>query len=333
MALIDGTHWNSYLMRTLVTGASGFVGTGLIRHLMRDPARQVVAPYRTRPLPEHSQLLSIKTGERADRNDWRKALDGVSSVIHLAARVHVMNDTSSDPLAEFRRTNVDGTLNLARQCADAGVRRFVFVSSIKVNGEATAAGHAFRADDPPQPADPYGVSKFEAEQGLRELARLTGLELVIVRPPLVYGPGVRANFLSMMAWLRAGIPLPLGAIDNRRSLVALDNLCDLLVCCMQHPAADGQVFLAGDGEDVSTPELLRRLGRALGRRARLLPIPPTLLRASLGLLGKGDIAQRLCSSLQVDISAARKHLGWQPPISLDEGLRRAAVAFLDGQAR
>ncbi len=243
-----------------------------------------------------------------------------------------MRDTVAEPLADFRRVNVEGTRQLARQAAAAGVQRFVYVSSIKVNGESTAPGRPFRADDPPQPVDPYGISKHEAEQALREQAATAGMELVVIRPPLVYGPGVRANFRSMMTWLQRGIPLPLGAIDNRRSLVALDNLCDLIVTCVQHPAAAGRTFLAGDGEDVSTTELLQRLGRALGHPARLLPVPPGLLRTTLGLLGKGDIAQRLCSSLQVDISTARELLGWQPPISLDEGLLRAAATFLDQRA-
>jgi UDP-glucose 4-epimerase len=254
-------------------------------------------------------------------------------VVHLAARVHVMHDSAADPLAEFRRVNVKGSLQLARQAAEAGVRRFVYVSSIKVNGEGTEAGRPFRADDAPQPHDPYGISKHEAEVGLHQLAAATGMELVVVRPPLVYGPGVRANFRSMMGWLKRGIPLPFGAIENRRSLVALDNLCDLLVTCTRHPAAAGQTFLAGDGDDVSTTQLLQRLGRALGHPARLVPLPPVVLRRLFGALGKAEIAQRLFSSLQVDISTTRDRLGWQPPIGLDEGLRRAAVAFLAETAR
>ena len=244
-----------------------------------------------------------------------------------------MRDTSADPIAEFRRVNVEASMQLARQAAAGGVRRFIYVSSIKVNGESTALGRPFRAEDAPQLVDPYGISKHEAEQALRGLAASTGMELVVIRPPLVYGPGVRANFRSMMSWLQRGIPLPLGAIDNRRSLVALDNLCNLIVTCVQHPAAAGRTFLAGDGEDVSTTELLKRLGRALGHPARLLPVPPVLLRTTLGLLGKGDIAQRLCDSLQVDIGPARELLGWRPPINLDEGLRLAAAAFLDRPAR
>ncbi len=320
-------------MLTLVTGPSGFVGTGLIQHLLRDPAQQVVAACRTPPARHLERVNAIQVGDLAAHTDWRAALAGVDTVVHLAARVHVMHDTADEPLAAFRRVNVEGSLRLGSQAAAAGVRRFVYVSSIKVNGEATLSGRPFRADDESRPHDPYGVSKHEAELGLRQLAAATGMELVVVRPPLVYGPGVRANFRSMMGWLKRGIPLPFGAIDNRRSLVALDNLCDLLVTCARHPAAPGQTFLASDGEDVSTTQLLQRLGQALGRTARLLPLPPALLRAAFAALGQADVSQRLFSSLQVDMAATRERLGWQPPISLDEGLRRAAVAFLAESGR
>jgi UDP-glucose 4-epimerase len=241
--------------------------------------------------------------------DWQDVLTGCEVVVHLAARVHVMQEATANPLEEFRRVNVQGTLNLARQAAAAGVRRFVFVSSIKV----------------------YGVSKMEAEQGLREIARQTGMEVVIIRPPLVYGPGVKANFAAMMRWLRRGVPLPLGAIHNQRSLVALDNLVDLLVTCLTHPAAANQTFLVSDGEDVSTTELLRRMGQALGRPARLLPVPTSWLKLAAAMVGKvqgarfmPDVVQRLCGSLQVDIEKTRRLLGWTPPVSLDEGLKKAA---------
>jgi nucleoside-diphosphate-sugar epimerase len=238
--------------------------------------------------------------------------------------VHVMADTAADPLEEFRRVNVQGTLNLAQQAAAAGANRFVFVSSIKVNGESTKLGAPFKADDVPAPKDAYGVSKMEAEQGLRELAERTGLEVVIIRPPLVYGPGVKANFAAMMRWLKRGVPLPMGAIHNQRSLVALDNLVDLLVACLAHPAAANQTFLVSDGEDVSTTELLRRMGQALGCPARLVPVPASWLKLTAAGVGKSDVAQRLCGSLQVDIEKTRRLMGWAPPISLDEGLRRAA---------
>jgi nucleoside-diphosphate-sugar epimerase len=240
-----------------------------------------------------------------------------------------MHDESSDPLAEFRKVNVEGTLNLARQAAEAGVRRFIFISSIKVNGEGTPLGSPYRADAQPQPADSYGISKMEAEQGLRALAAETGMEVVIIRPTLVYGPGVKANFLSMMRWLHKGVPLPFGAIHNQRSLVALDNLVDLIVTCIDHPAAANQTFLVSDGEDLSTTELLRRMATALGKPARLLPVPSWLLEAGASILGKKALSQRLCGSLQVDISKTRELLGWTPPLSVDAALRKTAAHFLE----
>lgn len=315
-------------MRALVTGATGFVGGALLERLLATPGQTVVAAVRDRSgkLPPgigHTCVASL-----APDADWRSGLEGVDTVYHLAARVHVMHDTVDDPMAAFRHTNVDGTLQLARQAAASGVRRFVFVSSIKVNGEQTQLGRPCQADDRPAPVDPYGVSKLEAEQGLRRLAGETGLEVVVVRPPLVYGPGVKANFLRMMNWLKHGIPLPFGAIDNRRSLVALDNLVDLLFVCGQHPVAAGQTFLAGDGDDLSTTELLRQLGQALGRPARLIPVPAPWLESALGLLGKRDLAQRLCGSLQVDIAKARALLDWTPPVQVAQALRRTAQAYL-----
>ena len=269
-------------------------------------------------------IVSFVVGDINDATDWGRALVDVNSVVHLAARVHVMHDTAADPLTAFRVVNVEGTLSLARQAAAAGVKRFVFISSVKVNGEATLPGQPFTADDVPAPLDAYGVSKMEAEQGLRELSAQTGMEVVIIRPPLVYGPGVKANFAAMMRWLRRGVPLPLGAIHNQRSLVALDNLVDLIVTCLTHPAAANQTFLVSDGEDVSTTELLRRMGRAMGHPAHLIPVPASLLKLAATMLGKQDVAQRLCGSLQVDIEKTRRLLGWTPPLSLDEGLRRAA---------
>jgi len=235
-----------------------------------------------------------------------------------------MRETAVDPLAVFRAVNVEGTLNLARQAAAAGVRRFVFISSVKVNGESTMLGRSFTADDTPAPEDAYGISKAEAEAGLHAIARKTGMELVIIRPPLVYGPGVKGNFASMLRWVVRGVPLPLAAATgNRRSLVALDNLVSLIATCTQHPRAAGQVFLAGDGEDVSTAELLRRIAQVQEQSARLLWCPVGVVELAARLLGKGDVAQRLLGSLQVDISKNRNLLGWQPLINLDEGLRRA----------
>jgi len=273
-------------------------------------------------------IETFVTGTVNAATDWRNTLAGCTTVVHLAARVHVMRDKVSDPLTAFRRVNVDGTLNLARQASAAGVRRFVFISSIKVNGETTRWGHPFIADDVPDPQDPYSISKHEAEMGLCQIAAETQMEMVIIRPSLIYGPDVKANFQKMMQWLHRGIPLPLGAIHNKRSLISLANLVDLIIICLDHQAAAHQIFLAADGEDLSTTELLRRMGMALGRPARLIPVPTFLLEFGAALLGRGNIAQRLCESLQVDISKARTRLGWNPPISVDEGLRRTAQSFL-----
>ena len=255
--------------------------------------------------------------------DWNNALKCIDGVVHCAARVHVMQDNGTDSLQAYHEVNVKGTLNLAIQAAQAGVRRFVFVSSIKVNGEATQSGHPFTADDVPAPSDLYGVSKLEAEQGLREIEAQMGMEVVIVRPPLVYGPGVKANFATMMRWVARGVPLPLGAIRNARSMVALDNLEDLLVTCLKHPAAAGQTFLVSDGEDVSTTELLRRTAQAMNKKAFLLPVPQSMLELGATLFGKRAVAQRLCGSLLVDITKTRSLLSWTPPLTLDLGLKKA----------
>lgn len=306
-------------MRVLITGASGFVGQALARTLQAQ-GHEVVRAVR-QPQPNSVLIADIDAN-----TDWRLALHGCDAVVHLAARVHQMRDASQDPLANFRRVNTHGTLRLAQQAAAAGVRRFLFLSSIKVNGEEGV--RPYRADDPPHPQDAYGISKWEAEQGLRQLAAETTMETAIIRPPLVYGSGVKANFHTMMRWLYRGIPLPLACVtDNRRSLVALDNLVDLLITCLDHPAAANQAFLVSDGEDLSTAALLRRLGHAMGHPARLLPVPNGLLWAGARLLGKGDMAQRLLGSLQVDIDHTRRTLGWTPPVSVDEGLRRAAEGF------
>ena len=313
----------------LVTGATGFIGKAVLKRLLaKDQARCVVVAARSGGEHWPRAVLPRVTGDLEPSTDWSVALEGVSAVVHCAARVHVMNDTARDPLAEYRRINVQGTLNLARQSAAAGVRRFVFISSIKVNGEATHLGAPFFADDIPAPHDPYGVSKMEAEKGLREISATTGMEVVIIRPPLVYGPGVKANFASMMRWLKRGIPLPLGAINNQRSLVALDNLVDLIVTCITHPAAANQTFLVSDGEDLSTTQLLRRMGAALGKPARLMPIPVFALKLGAALVRKPELAQRLCGSLQVDVSKTAELLGWRPPFSVDEGLTKAAEGYL-----
>jgi nucleoside-diphosphate-sugar epimerase len=307
----------------LVTGATGFVGRAVVARAVRDAiaVRAAVRQAAAAPIPGVEQ---IRVGNLASDTDWSAATAGIETVIHCAARVHMMQEQSDDPLTQYRRVNVEGTLRLARQAAAAGTRRFVFVSSIKVNGEGTPPGSPYTASDSPAPVDAYGVSKREAEDALAELGRTTGMEIVVVRPVLVYGPGVKANFLAMMRWLRKGVPLPFGAIDNRRSLVALDNLVDLLLLCARHEHAANRTFLVSDGEDVSTADLLRRLAAAMETRARLIPVPPALLRAGATMVGRGDLARRLLGSLQVDISPTRRLLGWSPPVSLDEGLRRTA---------
>jgi nucleoside-diphosphate-sugar epimerase len=313
-------------MTTLVTGANGFVGSALCVRLRRDGVSVRGAVRAPKLPPDGVEAVAIDSW--LSDTDWTAALRNVEQVVHLASRVHVMNDKSSDPLAEFRRVNVEGTSALARQAAVAGVKRFVFLSSVKVNGEFTEAGHPFTADDAPAPEDPYGVSKHEAEQLLLQIAAVTGMEVVIIRPPLVYGPGVKANFESMMRWLARGVPLPLAAVtQNRRSLVALENLVDLIVKCLNHPAAANQTFLVSDGEDLSTAQLLKRMGAAMGRPARLFYLPPTLLKLGASLLKRPGIYQRLCGSLQLDIAKTRQLLGWIPPVSVDEGLRRAAEGF------
>lgn len=310
--------------RVLVTGGAGFVGSALLRALNFRTDLEPVAALRAPPIGTESPSVNcVAVGNIDDQTSWGEALVGVHEVIHTAARVHVMNDGAADPLAEFRRVNVQGTLNLARQAAAGGVKRLVFVSSVKVNGEATLPDQPFKPTDTFIPQDPYGLSKYEAEVGLRALAAETGIEVVIVRPPLVYGPGVKANFASMMRWVARGVPLPLGAIQNARSMVALDNLVDLLVTCLKHPAAAGQTFLVSDDEDVSTTKLLRRTAHAMGKEALLVPVPAPLLSLGAALLGKRDLAQRLCGSLQVDISKTRQLLGWSPPLTLDQGLKKA----------
>lgn len=312
-------------MRLIVTGAHGFVGQSLCAELFR---RGYVVRAASRSVMLEADGFEQTFVEPIDgETEWSAALSDVDVAIHLAARVHVMKDVAADPLAAFQTVNVAGTLNLARQAAAAGVKRFVFISSIKVNGEATQPGQPFTADDAPAPQDPYGVSKMEAEQGLRQIAAETGMEVVIIRPPLVYGPGVKANFAALMRAVQRGWPLPLGAVHNQRSLVALDNLVDFIVTCISHPQAVNQTFLVSDGHDLSTTELVRGMARAAGVSARLLPVPVWALQAGATLLGKGDAVQRLCGNLQVDISKARELLGWVPPVSVEEGLKRVAEGY------
>ena len=313
--------------RVLVTGGQGFVGKALVADVLNQGFRVSVSSRRKLTEPD-SGLEYFQTGSLGSATDWFAALKDVDTVVHCAARAHVMNDAASNSLEGFRAVNLHGTLNLARQALDAGVRRFVFISSIGVNGAGTF-GVPFSAHDAAAPHSPYAWSKYEAEMGLRKYAEESEMEVVIIRPPLVYGPNAPGNFGSLVRWLKRGIPLPLGAIHNQRSLVALDNLVDLIVTCLTHPAAANQTFLVSDGEDVSTTELLRRMGQAQGHPARLIPVPASWLKLAATMVGKPDVAQRLCGSLQVDIEKTRRLLGWTPPLSLDEGLRRAAGVDCD----
>lgn len=306
----------------LLTGASGFVGGRVLQRLSREGGRAVVAAVRSVNASLPAGVATVLVDGLGPATNWSRALEGVDVVVHCAARAHVMKEVAVDPLTVYRQVNVEGTLALARQAALAGVRRFVFISSIGVNGNQTSV--PFTVNDEPCPQEPYAVSKFEAEQGLISLSSELGMEIVIIRPPLVYGSGAPGNFGSLLKWVGKGIPLPLGAVqNNRRSFVAVDNLVDLIVTCIDHPSAANQTFLVADGEDVSTAELLQRMARAMNRKARLLPVPVWMLEKAASLLGKGDVARRLCGSLQLDITHTRQHLAWVPPIDLNEGLRRA----------
>ena len=302
--------------RVLVTGGTGFVGHALLDVLASDKQFHITCAIRGDVTPDAS-VQCVRVGNLDAHTDWSAALSGTHSVVHLAARVHVMHETARDPLEDFRRVNVDGTRALARQAAAAGVRRFVFLSSIKVNGEAGM----FSEHDTPDPRDAYGVSKLEAERALQEVGAASGMEVVIIRPPLVYGHGVRANFRTLIRLVARGIPLPLGAIHNQRSFVAVQNLASFIRTCLTHPGAANQTFLISDGHDLSTTELLQKIARALGKPARLIAVPAGLLQFGAVLIGRRAVAQRLLGSLQLDVAKARETLGWTPAVSIDDALR------------
>ncbi|GGM03153.1 UDP-glucose 4-epimerase [Pseudomonas asuensis] len=309
----------------LVTGAGGFVGRAIVQQLIQQgiPVRAVVR--RSRNSPGLDELVRTIDGDTC----WADAFEGVSTIIHAAARVHVMRESVNAPEDEFYRVNVAGTLNLAEQAISAGVKRLIFLSSIKVNGDFTQPGVPFTADDAPCPSDAYARTKLQAEKALLQLGERSGLEVVIIRPPLVYGPDVKANFKSMLKWTARGVPLPLGAIYNRRSLVSLDNLVDLICLCIKHPAASGNVFLVSDGEDLSTTELLCTLAQGMSRSPRLIPIPANWLIGIAHCIGRKDLAIRLCASLQVDIYKTSKILGWVPPYKARQALSQVAQAYLE----
>jgi nucleoside-diphosphate-sugar epimerase len=307
-------------MKVLVTGANGFIGRALCAQLQHD-GHQVVAAVR-RPCGLVNELVVDENGSR-----WAQALSGCDAVVHLAGRAHVMCDEAEDPLQAFRAANVDVSAQLALLAARAGVRRFVFMSSIKVNGERTSLDSPFTPSDAPAPEDAYGMSKWEAEQALQSIAQASKMELVVIRPPLVYGPGVKGNFCRLIEWVKAGIPMPLGTVYNKRSMVALDNLVAFTVLCAnfaESPRAAGQVFLVSDGDDVSTTELLHRVAKAYACKTRLIPVPTWLLSRAARLLGRSVAAERLLGSLILDASKAHKLLGWQPSVTMDEQLKKMA---------
>lgn len=307
-------------MNLLLTGATGFVGGRLANVLQARADINLTAVVR-RPVKIPSAHI-VEVQDLDGNTDWSNSLINQQIVIHTAARAHIMNDEVANPLAEYRRVNVDGTLNLARQAASAGVRRFIFISSIKVNGDQTPLGQPFTADDTPEPQDSYGISKWEAEQGLRLLASEASMEVVVIRPPLVYGRGAKGNFAGLIRLMAKELLLPFGDVKNKRSLVAVDNLVDLIITCIDHFAAADQVFLAGDGQDLSTTELLSGIAEAMGKSSHLISVPAPVLLLAARLLGRTALAERLLGSLQVDISKAQNLLGWEPPVSVEEGLRR-----------
>jgi nucleoside-diphosphate-sugar epimerase len=313
-------------MKILITGADGFVGAALCNRLRNEAVPLCGVVRRLKSTLDGDRFVEV--GDISASTDWSPALQDVTEVVHLAARVHFMNESSPDPLAEFRRVNVEGTVNLARQAAAHGVSRFVFLSSIKVNGELTGAGQPFTATDAPSPEDPYGVSKCKAEQKLWQIATETGMEVVVLRPPLVYGPGVKGNFIRLMQLIDKQVPLPLGAIQNQRSLIYLDNLVDAIRVCLTHPKAAGKTFLVSDEDDVSTPGLIRRIAAAMGRRPLLLPVPVSLMKWASAFFGKKAAVDRLLGSLCVDMTPLREELGWNPPYTMQAGLETTAQWYL-----
>ncbi|MFK3800062.1 UDP-glucose 4-epimerase family protein [Pseudomonas sp. NPDC088444] len=316
------------IRKVLVTGSAGLVGRALVSTLASLPEAGVVAVSRGGEHPAVPGVEYRNVGNIDAQTPWESHLADVDCVIHAAARVHVMRDTAADPLVLFREVNTAGTLNLARQAAQAGVRRFIFISSVKVNGESTEKDVAFRPDDNPKPSDPYAISKYEAEQGLLALAEQCEMDVVIIRPVLVYGPGVKANFLHLMRLVYKGIPLPLGSINNARSLVGLDNLVDFIRVCIDHPAAANQIFLVSDGHDLSTAGLIQGLRAHMPTSGWLVPVPQSLLYLGATLFGRRAAAQRVLGSLRVDIAKSRELLQWSPPVSVDQGLRKTVEHFL-----
>nr|WP_321404177.1 SDR family oxidoreductase [uncultured Desulfobacter sp.] len=316
-------------LNILITGVTGFVGSALADSLALNSQFQIRGTSRQKYGLRPDSLEIQRVGELGPDTEWKWATAGIDVVIHTAARVHVMNERAKNPLADFMKVNVLGTRALALKAVEAGVRRFVFISSVKVNGEATPIGRPFREDMHPVPEGPYAVSKHEAEKVLFDIGIKSGMEIVVIRPPLIYGPGVKANFATMMNWLAKGIPLPLGAIHNRRSFVAIDNLIDLITTCIDHPKAANQVFFAGDGEDLSTTELLIRLSKSLNRPVCLIPVSEKILKTGFKMIGREDMSRRLCSSLQIDLNKVSNLIGWHPTVNSRDALKKTMCSFME----
>ena len=309
----------------LITGANGFIGRAVISKLALETNHFIRASVRKKIIQFPKQIEVVENMEASSNTNWADALRDIDVVIHLFARVHVMHDKVADPLLEFRNINVNATIALAKKAAKQGIKRFVFLSSVKVNGESTF-NKPFSEFDLPHPQDAYAISKWEAEEALKKISKDTGMELVIIRSPLVYGPNVKANFLKMIQYVKRGIPLPLGAIQNKRSLIGIDNLVDFIVTTISHPKAANQTFLISDDEDISTTDLLRRIGKHIGKPARLIPLHPRILSFLFNILGRQDFGDRLIGSLEVDITKAKKLLAWSPPRTLDECLSVTVIS-------
>ncbi len=314
------------MQRVVVTGAGGFVGRALCQSL--EEARYDVTRIVRRNEPQFTGSNFSVVPDIGGNTNWNSILRDHNCVIHLAARVHVMDKTLADPWNEYLQTNVNGTLNLAQQAAAAGVKRFIYISSVKVNGESTS-GKPFRPEDKPAPVDFYGQSKYEAEKGLKKIEAETGLQIVIIRPPLVYGPEVKANFLKLLKWIHKGLPLPFGAIHNKRSFIYIANLIHFIIKCVSYPGAAGETFLVSDGVDLSTPDLIRKMGSYMNRATLLIPIPVSFLELTGRALARRSELDRLCGSLQVDISKTAQLLKWNPPFSQEVGLEKTVAWFLD----
>ena len=311
------------MKNVLITGTNGFIGHSIVLTLVATGDYKVRAAIRKTSATLPQSVEVYENLDISEKIDWTRALENIDIVIHCAARVHVMRDKSKDPIMDFRKVNTEGTLNLARHAASSGVKRFIFLSSLGVNGAETS-NNPFKADDIPQPYSPYTLSKMEAEFGLLEISQTTKMSVVIVRPPLVYGTKAPGNFGLLMRIVKKRIPLPLGAVKNKRSFVFIDNLVDMIICCLSHPNATNQVFLVSDDEDLSTTILLKKMAMAFNKSTLLLPIPKFILYVAARAIGKSKVAQQLLGSLQIDMEKTKSLLEWKPPFSVEEALRKIA---------